>query len=316
MTATIRPVRSGDIIGMTRVILAARGFRGARLEQQIEIDLARFREMGIVGEVESDTLIAMEEGRMVGVMRYGEFDEDAHLTRPEIDPEADGEEVTTAFLRGFWAEMRPTTKRAMYIDYPEPSSSLPTLGSILEKNGFHKLLDRLDMRLELTQEIPADDAGGLMFSSYHESLHERFLQAYTNSFIDSLDPMMEWDAEHPRESFEMFRERFGTFDPNLWVLATDREGRDVGFALFQHFLGGRYHNDIVLLYMAVLPEARGHGYGEWIVREGLRRIRRSHGAKFPVSLTVSKPNTPAANIYKKLGFRPVESFSVYRMNRT
>ena len=126
---------------------------------------------------------------------------------------------------------------------------------------------------------------------------------------------MQWDAQHPELSFLMFRERFGEFNPDLWVLATDERGQDVGFALFQHFTGGRYANDVVLLYMAVLPDARGRGYGEQIVREGLRRIHKWRTDGVGVSLTVSRPNLPAADIYKRLGFRPVEEFAVYTMTR-
>ncbi|MGZ4163726.1 MAG: GNAT family N-acetyltransferase [Tumebacillaceae bacterium] len=316
----IRPVRSGDIIGITRVVLSARGFRGQELEKAIEFDLARFRQAGITELIESETLIATDSGRMVGVLRYGEFEEDVHVTRPDLDPSVDAEQVTEAFLRAFWHYMSPQANRALYLDYPVSNNKWNTLGAVFEQCGFAKLVDRMDMRLQLTQPIPDanTDAGAnpLTFASYDAQTHERFFQAFQASFQGSLDPMMEWDAKHPQESFTIFRERFGQFEPSTWVLATDASGTDVGFALFQHFQGGRYHNDTVLLYMAVLPEARGHGYGEELVREGLRRIRNLRGPQAHVSLTVSKPNTPAIKIYQKLGFTPVEAFSVYRMSRT
>jgi len=311
MTITIRPVQSGDLTEMTRVVLAARGMRGVALDQQVAADVARFREQGLVEAIEKDGLIALDGERMVGMMRYGEFEGDVHLTLPDVHPEADRERVVSAFLREFWSFMQDATSRAVYVDYPGP---VGTLGSLLLANGFEKLVDRLDMRMGLRQEI-APATGSLHFESLTESNQMRFFEAFKQSFQGSLDPMMDWDSRHPELSFEMFRFRFGHFEPEFWVLASDSEGQDVGFAMFQHFQGGRYAGDTVLLYTAVMPGARGRGYGEEIVREGLRRIRAKRGAAAQVSLTVSKPNQPAAVIYQRLGFSPVEEFSVYKMVR-
>ena len=311
MGIEVRAVRPGDIVGMTRVILAARGFAGADLERQMDLDLQRFREQGIVELIESEALVAVEEGRMVGVMRYGEFAEDVHLTRPEVDPAVDAGPVIAAFLGQFWPFMAAETSRAVFVDYEQPGSgALRTLGGLFLQNGFDRLVERVDMQLGLAVEV-RPQAGQLTFSSYGPETHERFLHVFKQSFTDSLDPMMEWDARHPEESFAMFRDRFGVFNPEMWVLATDREGRDVGFALFQHFVGGRYAGQVVLLYMAVVPEVRGRGYGDRILGEGLRRIYNWRKKGALVSLTVSAPNRPAAAIYQRAGFRPVGDFSVY-----
>lgn len=204
------------------------------------------------------------------------------------------------------------TRKAVYLDYADTEGR--TLGEVFLRNGFHKLIDRLDMRVKLTKEVRPEKAQ-LTFTSYSEKTHARFLEAFRASFSGSLDPMMEWDALHPEQSFEMFRGRFGEFDPNLWVLATDGAGRDVGFALFQTFQGGRYGGSTMLLYMAVLQSARGHGYGEEITREGLRRVRKRHGANAVVALTVTRGNKPAERIYERLGFQPIEQFTVYNMLR-
>lgn len=311
MAMTIRPVQSGDLVEMTRLVLAARGMRGATLERQVAADVARFREQGLVDVIEKDGLIALDGERMVGMMRYGEFEGDVHLTLPDVHPEADRERVVSAFLQEFWSFMQDTTNRAVYVDYGGP---VGTLGSIFLANGFEKLVDRVDMRMELRQEIvPATSE--LRFESLTESNQMRFFAAFKESFQGSLDPMMDWDARFPELSFEMFRFRFGHFEPEMWVLASDSQGQDVGFAMFQQFQGGRYAGDTVLLYTAVMPDARGRGYGEEIVREGLRRIRAKRGAGAQVSLTVSKPNQPAAAIYQRLGFSSVEEFSVYKMVR-
>jgi GNAT superfamily N-acetyltransferase len=298
---------------LTRVVLAARGMRGEALERQVAADIARFREQGLVPMIESDGLIAVDGERIIGVMRYGEFEGDVHLTRPEIDPEADAAAAVGALLREFWTYMREGTRRALFVDYPRPNDGV--MGPLFLANGFEKLIDRLDMRMQLRTEMEEPVSPRLTFASFSEHNEMRFFRAFKESFAGSLDPMMDWDAHHPELSFEMFRFRFGQFEPEMWVLATDEQGCDVGFAMFQHFPGGRYAGDHVLLYTAVVPEARGLGYGEEIVREGLRRIRKKRGGTAHVSLTVSKSNRPAARIYHRLGFSPVEEFSVYKMER-
>ncbi|PWK14393.1 GNAT family N-acetyltransferase [Tumebacillus permanentifrigoris] len=312
MEIYIRPVRPGDVFAITRTVLAARGFRGAELERQLERDLQRFREQNIIELIESDTWVAVDGSRMVGVMRYGEFEGDVHLTKPDIDPAFDEATVTGAFLQRFWQLVSPETRKAVYLDYADAAGH--TLGDVFMQNGFHKLIDRFDMRLKLTKEIkPVTQL--LTYSAYSPKTHDRFYEAFRASFAGSLDPMMEWDAAHPEQSFEMFRDRFGEFDPNLWVLATDAAGRDVGFALFQTFRGGRYDGTTMLLYMAVLQGARGQGYGEEITREGLRRVRKRDGSNAVVALTVTRGNKPAERIYERLGFQPIEQFTVYNMLR-
>lgn len=312
MEIQIRSVRPGDIFGITRTVLAARGFRGTELEAALERDLQRFRELQIVELVESDTLVALDGSRIIGVMRYGEFDGEVHLTRPDVDPAFGEAEVTAAFLQAFWDWMSLQSAKAVYLDYPDQEGR--TRGELFLQNGFQKLIDRMDMRLSLVEDIEPLTSS-LSFASYGADTHERFFAAYRASFAGSLDPMMAWDAAHPEESFEIFRERFGDFDPELWLLASDEQGEAVGFALFQPFQGGRYGGTTMLLYMAVLPEARGQGYGEEILREGLRRVRQIQGAKAIVSLTVTRGNDPAERIYKRLGFQPIEHFTVYNMKR-
>jgi len=314
MEIEVRAVRTGDLYGMTKVILAARGYQGPELNQQVEAHVARFAELGLVEEIESNALIAHRGTTILGVLRYAVVEEEVHVMRPDIAPSVDAVAVTAVLLGGLWPLLAPSIQRAVFLDYPMPGAPLPTYGAVFEQSGFQPFVERIDMRKTMTAE-PGPTTASLTFASYSDAVHERFLCAFRASFQASLDPMMEWDARHPEQSFAIFRDRFGVFHPDLWVLATDAAGQDVGFALFQYFEGGRYGGDVVLLYTAVLPGARGHGYGEQIVREGLRRVRQLHGAQAGVSLTVSAPNLPAKRIYERLGFAERSRFVVYRQMR-
>ncbi|ASS75094.1 hypothetical protein CIG75_08965 [Tumebacillus algifaecis] len=311
MNFQIRLVETGDVWDITRLVHRSRGLEGAILEAQVEQEVARFQEQGLVAEIESQTLVALDGARFAGILRYGGFETELQLQRPDVDPAYDEREVTKAFLQNIWSYAGPKILKATYVDY---HTRLGALGDVFEAAGFTRWVDRIDMRLKLTAEI-APGQKGLTFQSYSEAINERFFQVYKASYQDNLDPMMEWGATYPEKSFKMFQTRFGEFDRDLWVLATDADGRDVGFAIFHDFPGGRYAGDTVLLYTGVAPIARGKGFGGEIVREGVRRVRAKYGPGHAVSLSVTQGNEPAANNYKKLGFRPTEAFSVYKMVR-
>jgi ribosomal protein S18 acetylase RimI-like enzyme len=312
MRYEIRPVQKGDVWNIARLVHASRGLAGQMLEEQVERDVARFREQGLVEAIESETLIALSGAEFAGILRYGEFEEEVQLTRPDVHPAHDEREVAKALLQEVWTYVSPEVTKATYVDYPTRTG---TLGDVFEAAGFSRWVDRLDMRIRLTKEV-APPSRKLTFQSFTEEVEDRFYEVYRQAFTGSLDPMMDWSKEHPKLSFEIFQTRYGEIDPDLWVLATDREGRDVGFAMYQYFAGGRYAGDTLLLYTGVAPDARGKGYGEEIVREGLRRVREKRGAAHAVSLSVTVTNLPAVNLYKRLGFRPTDKFSVYKMERS
>ncbi|WP_331712016.1 ribosomal protein S18-alanine N-acetyltransferase [Bacillus sp. SJS] len=54
--------------------------------------------------------------------------------------------------------------------------------------------------------------------------------------------------------------------------------------------------------IAILPEYRGNGYGELLLRKAMKEAKK-RGAK-QLSLEVRVSNYPAQSLYKKLGFQP------------
>ncbi|TCP59486.1 acetyltransferase (GNAT) family protein [Tumebacillus sp. BK434] len=311
MKYQIRSVEQGDVWNIAHVVHRSRGLDGPLLERQVEQDVARFQEQGVIQQVESNTLVALDGDVFAGLLRYGQFEHELQLQRPDVDPAYDERDVTRALLREIWSFAGPAITKVTYVDH---ATHAGTLGDVFEEAGFYRWVDRLDMRLKLTEEVgPGQRA--LTFKAYSEEVRERFYNVYRASFGSTLDPMMQWSADYPEQSFLMFQERFGPFDPEIWVLATDAEGQDVGFAIFHQFDGGRYAGDTVLLYTGVSPQARGKGYGSEIVREGLRRVRAKRGPQHAVSLSVTRANKPAEDNYRKLGFRPTEAFTVYKLDK-
>jgi GNAT superfamily N-acetyltransferase len=93
------------------------------------------------------------------------------------------------------------------------------------------------------------------------------------------------------------------------------EGKSpVGFAVFFHnfstWLGrpGLYLEDLF-----VKPEARGKGYGHALLVE-LARIARDSGCG-RMEWAVLDWNDPAIQFYRKLGAKPMEEWTVFRLTR-
>lgn len=105
---------------------------------------------------------------------------------------------------------------------------------------------------------------------------------------------------------------FGTA-PAAEVLLAEAEGADAGFALFFHnystFLGrpGLYLEDLF-----VRPDFRGRGVGRRLLAELAARACERGCGRFEWS--VLDWNEPARAFYRRLGARPMEDWTVWRMD--
>ncbi|WP_166821790.1 GNAT family N-acetyltransferase [Thalassoroseus pseudoceratinae] len=99
--------------------------------------------------------------------------------------------------------------------------------------------------------------------------------------------------------------REGVQDDELaWSLFTHRE-RPIGLCL----VNPREGNLSEIVYVGVVPEARGNGYGRAMVSDALRTAREQQHRG--VVLAVDSRNEVARRIYRDLGFSEVDRLSVY-----
>jgi hypothetical protein len=97
----------------------------------------------------------------------------------------------------------------------------------------------------------------------------------------------------------------GIFDPTRWIIARHRE-QDIGCLLLaDHPRDHQWE----LVYMGVVPEARGHGWGVAIARHA-QWLARQAGRKRLV-LAVDAANLPAIAVYAAAGFVTWDHRSVY-----
>lgn len=98
------------------------------------------------------------------------------------------------------------------------------------------------------------------------------------------------------------------------VLIAEENAKPVGFALyfynFSTFLGkpGIYLEDLF-----VEPEHRGKGYGKALLKE-LARLAAEKGCG-RLEWSVLDWNTPSIEFYKNLGAKPVDEWTVFRLDQ-
>ena len=97
------------------------------------------------------------------------------------------------------------------------------------------------------------------------------------------------------------------------VIFLMEDGKEVGFALYFHnfstFLG---RSGIYLEDLFVLPEYRGRGYGKALLCR-LAAIAREEGCG-RLEWSCLDWNQPSIDFYKRMGARPMDEWTVYRVS--
>ena len=113
---------------------------------------------------------------------------------------------------------------------------------------------------------------------------------------------------------EQLAAELGAAQPVVQALVAERAGRALGFALyffsFSTFLArqGLYLEDLY-----VLPEARGGGIGRALLVELARRAAERGCGRMEWS--VLDWNVDAQRFYRSLGARPMDDWTVWRLDR-
>jgi mycothiol synthase len=175
------------------------------------------------------------------------------------------------------------------------SPSEPIDEKLLAVGGFSKLADLAYLTLERANFPDYSDQPVLEFvpraSDFPDQLQALIEQSYEGTFdCPELN-----DVRTTAEVVEGYKVQ-GCFDPDNWFLARS-DGADVGvLILTEHPPGETWE----LVYMGVVPSARGRGFGEAIVRFGIEQTRQSNTDR--LVLAVDERNAHALEVYQRLGF--------------
>ncbi|MDZ4659624.1 MAG: GNAT family N-acetyltransferase [Bythopirellula sp.] len=176
--------------------------------------------------------------------------------------------------------------------------------NLLAVGGFRQLVDLAYLTLERSN-FPRYLAKSALEFEPRATDHTQRLQAtIKHSYAGTLDCPELNDLRDPAEVVAGYQVQ-GTFNPENWFLVRSAD-QDVGLLILaEHPPGENWE----LVYMGIVPTARGQGFGEQVVRFAAEQARKN-GAERLV-LAVDERNSPALDMYRRLGFVMWERRIVY-----
>ncbi|MBT2869809.1 GNAT family N-acetyltransferase [Chromobacterium violaceum] len=145
----------------------------------------------------------------------------------------------------------------------------------------------------------------LHFSSLCQSVSLRPARQADAPCIDriyrSARPDLQWidgDAELidsvQRQQLQVLQQGTGHHYPNAMHFIVEKAGSAVGAVMVDFG-----PNEVRIIFLAMLPEARGQGYGKAVL-QGLQQAAQQVGA--PLAAVVWHNNSEARRVYQSLGF--------------
>ncbi len=176
--------------------------------------------------------------------------------------------------------------------------------SYLRHAGFEPLVDLA--YLVATHDIfPAVSLDTrLQFEAYRPAIHQRFASVVVRTYCDTLDCPRLNGVRRIDDILEGYRAT-GTFSPGHWMLVR-HASQDIGCLLLADF---PRTDHMELVYMGLVPEARGNTYGAEITRHALRLA--GEAGRSQMVLAVDQQNTPAMAMYAVVGFAVWEQRAIY-----
>ena len=170
--------------------------------------------------------------------------------------------------------------------------------------GLTHLADLLYL-VSLDRTFPSDPPGGMLeFEPYQETEREGLGNLIQRTYLETLDCPQLGGVRDIGDVLDGYRAT-GSFDPARWLFVR-HNGQDVGCLLLAA------HPDVPqweLVYLGLVPEARGRGWGIEITRHAQWLARLADQPR--LVLAVDALNAPAIAMYAAAGFVAWDRRSVY-----
>jgi ribosomal protein S18 acetylase RimI-like enzyme len=167
-----------------------------------------------------------------------------------------------------------------------------TRNARLRKWGFQPPIHLL--YLVSTQHRELETTTDLEFEPFAETHQPRLANMIARTYVDSKDAPQLNGIRSMEDVIAGYRQT-GTYDPTSWFLVR-HENQDVGCLLLADHPGSGH---LELIYMGIVPEARGRGWGARVIEFALchaPRCDRRH-----LILAVDAENEPALRLYRQAG---------------
>jgi ribosomal protein S18 acetylase RimI-like enzyme len=175
----------------------------------------------------------------------------------------------------------------------------------LESAGFRYLAELLYLAAEsssISSELPNRER--LEFVAYDDSHRPRLVDLLERTYLDSRDCAAMNGKRQMDDVLDGYRAT-GVYRPANWLIVRSGE-RDVGVLLLAEEPAAGHCE---LIYMGLVPEARGQGLGVEIARHGVRLAKQAGAER--VVLAVDAVNGPAVAMYEMAGFTMWDRRTVY-----
>lgn len=214
-------------------------------------------------------------------------------------PRAETPEAEDALVRGACDELRSHGVKVCQA-FASPAE-LPGTAPLL-RNGFRHVTQLVFLRRAVHPDRDRLTAGEWLDGTrYFPELRDQFAEALLATQTGTLDcPELDL-ARTPEEVVAGF-DLPGGFSP--WHFRAYAGGRAVGLTLTEPSAGG-----LEVVYLGVVPDARGRGWGDRLLRQVLHEAAR--GGIPAVGLSVDARNEPALRLYRRHGFAETDRREVF-----
>ena len=268
-------------------------------EQQTRVDEAlKSAELGTL-DLTGLVLALHDEVPMGAALMMTQADGIALVWPPVISEQSPDEAaVEQALMTRLCEEIERTGARlAQCLINPEDSSET----ELLRKHGFVHSADLFFMARHLTQEDAVQDAtravdgDPLQSEPFDVSRSDRFATTIESTYRESLDCQFLNGLRTGKDAL-VSHQLSGQFDPQFWRIYTSGAS-DVGVLMMNPHPD---QNGMELVYLGVVPEFRGQGWGRRMLADGIQTA--ANAGKSMVFLAVDCGNVYANAVYSEFGF--------------
>jgi len=161
--------------------------------------------------------------------------------------------------------------------------------------GYQHAADLLYLVSFLQEQGLRETDSGLEFEPFTADRRERLCKLVQETYVGSMDvPAL--DGKRDMHDVLAGYEGTGEFSPDRWMFVRSA-GCDVGCLFLADHPGS---NQYELVYMGLVPEARGNGWGA-IITDKAQALAQAAG-RARLVLAVDSDNDPAIAAYSKAGF--------------
>ncbi|MBN2581232.1 MAG: GNAT family N-acetyltransferase [Pirellulales bacterium] len=183
-------------------------------------------------------------------------------------------------------------------------STSPQEEELLRQGSFDHLADLLYMVCPESVYPEIVPISPLQFDSYDSADSARFARLVESTYCDTQDCPRLNDVRRIEDVLAGYRAT-GVFDPRRWYRIRQRD-EEIGCLLLADHPA---YGNMELVYMGVVPSARGRGRGLHIARFAQWQARQADRTR--LVLAVDEANQPALQVYAAAGFQPWDRRRVY-----